>query len=94
MSRSLTIDGEQLSRLMQICRLIGGSRHATLQQLQRKMRASRRTIFRDLKGLEAMGIKVDLDGKGYQIRQGPVACRKIIKTNQLKVVNRLLARCL
>ncbi len=93
MSRSLTIDGVQLRRLMQICRFIGSGRHATLQQLQRKMRASRRTIFRDFKDLAEMGVTVGLDGKGYHIRQKPAASCRRIKTSQLKAVNKLLSKC-
>ncbi len=93
MSRSLTIDGDQLRRLMQICRFIGGGRPATFQQLQRKTRASRRTLFRDFRELEKIGITLDLDEKGYRIRQKPPACRALIKSHQLKAVNKLLNAC-
>jgi predicted DNA-binding transcriptional regulator YafY len=93
MSLTLTIDGDQLCRLLQICRFIGNGRPAPFQKLQRKMKASRRTIFRDFKELAAMGIKVSLDGKGYRISQKAPACRKLIVGHQIKLVNRLLAKC-
>lgn len=93
MSRSLTIDGDQLRRLMRICSFIGGGRPATFQQLQRKTRASRRTLFRDFKELEKTGITVDLDQKGYRIRQKPSACRALIKSHQLQSVHKLLNAC-
>jgi DeoR/GlpR family transcriptional regulator of sugar metabolism len=94
MSRSLTIDGDQLRRLAQICRYIGGGRYATFQQLQRKMRASRRTIFRDFKDLAEMGIRISLDGKGYCINQKPASCCNLIQSHQHKAVRKLLSKCM
>ena len=93
MSLTLTIDGDQLCRLVKICKLIGNGRPATFDKLQRKMKASRRTIFRDFKDLAKMGIKYKLDGRGYRIPQKPLACRKLIVAHQVKAVNRLLAKC-
>lgn len=93
MSLSLTIDGDQLCRLVKICNLIGNDRPAPFDKLRRKMKASRRTIFRDFKDLAKMGIMIKLDGKGYRIRQKPLVCRKLIVAHQMKAVNRLLSRC-
>jgi len=93
MSLTLTIDGDQLCRLVKICKLIGNGRPATFDKLRRQMKASRRTIFRDFKDLAKMGIQYKLDGRGYRIPQKPPACRKLIVAYQMKAVNRLLARC-
>jgi biotin operon repressor len=93
MSLSLTIDGDQLCRLLRICKLIGGNRPVSFEKLRRSMKASRRTIFRDFKDLAKMGIHYKLDGRGYRISQKPLACRKLIVAHQVKLVNKLLAKC-
>ena len=93
MALTLTIDGDQLCRLLKICKLIGNGRPAPFEKLQRKLRASRRTIFRDFKDIAKMGILYKLDGRGYRIPQKPLACRKLIVAYQVKALKKLLARC-
>jgi biotin operon repressor len=92
--RNLVIDGTHLSRLMKICRTLANGAGTSLQQLQTKLRMSRRTIFRDLSTLAEMGVRVDLGNNGYHIRQNAAACRKILGDYQLKAVHKLLGQCL
>lgn len=93
MSRTLVVDGDHLKRLMQLCRILGSS-GATLQQLRSKLKASRRTVFRDLAALGDLGIKVDLGEKGYKIKTNAATCRKMIIDHQTKALDSLLKSCL
>ncbi|GMU33901.1 MAG: HTH domain-containing protein [Planctomycetia bacterium] len=93
MSRTIVVDGAHLKRMMQLCRTLGGS-GATLRQLQTKLKASRRTIFRDLSILSDWGISVTLGDKGYKIKQSAPACRKVMVDRVTKSVQQLLNSCL
>jgi len=90
----MVIDGEHLRRLMKMCRTLSRGGGTTLQQLQIRLKMSRRTIFRDLSALQAMGVKIDLGDKGYRIHQNPASCRKLLADHQLSAVTRLLNACL
>jgi len=94
MAHTLVVDGDQLKRLMKICRTICSGKGVTVQQLQKKLSTSRRTIFRDLNCLEKMGVKVDLGDNGYKIRQSVAYCKKLLGDCQLKALNKLLNTCL
>lgn len=78
---------------MQLCRILG-SGGATLQQLRSKLKASRRTVFRDLAALGDLGIKVDLTDKGYKIKVNAATCRKMIIDRTTKSLDQLLSSCL
>lgn len=93
MSRTLVVDGDHLKRLMQLSRILG-STGATLQQLRSKLKASRRTVFRDLAALGELGVKVDLTDKGYKIKTNAAACRKLIIDRTTKALDQLLKSCL
>ena len=93
MSRTIVVDGNHLKRMMQLCRILSG-KGATLKQLQSKLRASRRTIFRDLSILGDWGIKVNLGDKGYSIKQNAASCRKLIANREMKALQQLLNSCL
>jgi predicted DNA-binding transcriptional regulator YafY len=93
MADVMVVDGGQLKRLMGICRVIC-SAPATIQQLQAKLKRSRRTIFRDLNCLEDLGIKVDLISSGYKIKQGLAACKKALAARYTTRLSKLLAACL
>jgi len=90
MGQVMVVDGGQLTRLMKICRTLCSGGGATVQQLQSKLKTSRRTIFRDLNTLDDMGIKVELGDKGYKIRQPVAACKKALTDRQIKVLKKLL----
>jgi biotin operon repressor len=62
-----------------------------VQQLQSKLKTSRRTVFRDLNGLEEIGIKVELRDKGYKVKQSAATCRKLLVDRQVKLLNKTLA---
>jgi biotin operon repressor len=93
MSRTIVVDGTHLKRMMQLCRTLAGS-GATLKQLQTKLKASRRTIFRDLSILGDWGISVTLGDKGYKIKQNAASCRKLIADRETKALQQLLNSCL
>ncbi len=93
MTDVLVVDGGQLRRLMMICRVIC-SAPATVQQLQGRLKRSRRTIFRDLNCLEEFGIKVHLGPGGYKIKQSAAACKKALAIPYVKRLNKLLGACL
>lgn len=93
MTEMLVVDGGQLRRLMMICRVICVA-PATVQQLQGRLKRSRRTIFRDLNCLEDLGIKVQLGDKGYKITQNAAACRKALAARYTGRLNKLLNACL
>jgi len=93
MTDVMVVDGGQLKRLMGLCRAIC-STPATIQQLQGKLKRSRRTIFRDLNCLEDLGIKVELLPAGYKVKQGLAACRKALAARYTTKLNKLLAACL
>jgi predicted DNA-binding transcriptional regulator YafY len=90
MGQVMVVDGGQLMRLMKICRTLCASKGATVQQLQSKLKTSRRTIFRDMNSLDEMGIKVELGDKGYRIRQPVAACKKALSERQIKTLRKLL----
>ena len=94
MAQSLVIDGDQLKRLMKICRTIGLGKAATVQQLQSRLRTSRRTVFRDLNCLDSMGIKVGLGDKGYTIKKSGAACKRLLADCHTKALTKLLNACL
>ena len=94
MADTLVIDGKQLRRLMKLCRTISNGRGATVQQLQARLKTSRRTIFRDLDSLKTLGIRVELGEHGYRIRQNAASCKKLLIDRHLKDLNKLLATCL
>ena len=45
---------------------------ATLAEIGRKLRCSRRTVFRYLNHLEDSGISIDLDGTKYRVDRGVI----------------------
>lgn len=90
MGEVMTVEKAPLKRLMRLCRAVCAGDGATLQELQGKLKVSRRTIFRDLNLLEDMGITVALDAKGYKIRKSVAACRKTLAERQLTTLSRLL----
>ena len=90
MGQVMVVDGGQLIRLMKICRMLCSSKGTSVQQLQAKLKTSRRTIFRDLNCLDEMGIKVDLGDKGYRIRQPAAACKKALGDRQIRTLRKLL----
>ncbi len=94
MARMLVVDGGQVKRLMHICRTLCSGDGATVQQLQGKLRTSRRTIFRDLNCLATVGVKVELGHRGYRVRQKSSLCRKLIAESQTKALENLLNSCL
>ena len=83
------MDRPHLVRLVRLCRLIsdGGM---TVQQLRLKLKASRRTIFRDLRMLEQMGVRVQLARHQYRLKHRLADCRKKIVDAQIRDLNRLL----
>jgi predicted DNA-binding transcriptional regulator YafY len=90
MGQVMVVDGGQLKRLMKICRTLCSGGGTTVQQLQAKLKTSRRTIFRDLNSLDDMGIKVELGDKGYRVRQPVAACKKALADRQVKILSKLL----
>jgi predicted DNA-binding transcriptional regulator YafY len=90
MGQVMVVDGGQLKRLMKICRTLCVGGGTTVQQLQAKLKTSRRTIFRDLNSLDEMGVKVELGDKGYKIRQPAAACKKALVGRQMKILSKLL----
>ncbi len=94
MAQSLVIDGSQLKRLMKLVRSISSKKAMTVLQLQKRLNASRRTIFRDLNAVEKMGISVDLGAKGYTVKASAAACKKLLTEHQVKVLNKFLGACL
>ncbi|HWL92888.1 MAG TPA: HTH domain-containing protein [Phycisphaerae bacterium] len=94
MARTLLVDGEHLTRLMKLCRSIHQSGGASLQQLQGKLKTSRRTVFRDLSALQQFGIDVNSTSKGYQIKQNPAVCKKQIATRYERDLGELLRNSL
>ncbi|HVP11529.1 MAG TPA: HTH domain-containing protein [Phycisphaerae bacterium] len=90
MGQVMVVDGGQLRRLMKICRALCSGSGATVQQLQVKLKTSRRTIFRDLNSLDDMGIKVELGDKGYRIRRPAAACKKALADRQMKSLSKML----
>jgi predicted DNA-binding transcriptional regulator YafY len=94
MANTLLIDGDHLMRLMKLCRMIDGSKGLSVPQLQTRLQTSRRTIFRDLKDLEAAGIKVALGIRGYHLDGTLAQCRKRLVDSQTKALHDLLQVCL
>ncbi len=94
MGRTLVIDGGHLKRLMNLCRVLRAGGDLNVPRLQVKLKMSRRTIFRDLNALEGMGVKVELGEKGYRVKQGIGACRKLLASHQNQALSKLLKDCL
>ena len=94
MARALLVDGEHLIRLMRLCRTIQGGKGTTMPQLQHKLRTSRRTVFRDLKDLAAVGIQVSTSPDGYRLKSSLAQCRKLLADSQLNALHKLLDSCL
>ncbi len=94
MSQTLVVDGGQLKRLMGMCRTLCANKGATIQQLQSKLRTSRRTIFRNLNTLEEIGIEVELGEDGYRIKDNVAKCKKMLAESQTKALDKLLKNCL
>ena len=94
MSQTLVVDGGQLQRLMGMCRTLCTSKGATIQQLQSKLKTSRRTIFRNLNTLEEIGIEVELGEQGYCIKDTAAKCKKLLADSQTKALEKLLRTCL
>lgn len=94
MTSTLVVDGVQLKRLIGICRLVSASRGLTAQQLQSKLKTSRRTIFRDLRTLHSMGVKITPGDGGYRMTQDVAQCRKLVADSQTKALRVLLNKYL
>jgi|CXWL01.1.fsa_nt_gi predicted DNA-binding transcriptional regulator YafY len=90
MARKLIIDGDHLARLIKLCRVLATAEGLSLSQIQSKLKASRRTVFRGFGSLQALGIKVELSDGRYRTRQNVVACRKIIADTHTTALVRLL----
>jgi predicted DNA-binding transcriptional regulator YafY len=67
----------QLARQLQLIERLSSPRGRTIEELIAELECSRRTIFRDLRCLEAAGIEVDLTGSTYTLAPnfGVVASR-------------------
>ncbi len=94
MAQSLVVDGSQLMRLMKLVRAISSKKALTVQQLQKRLGASRRTIFRDLNAIQEMGIHVVLGEKGYTVKESATACKKLLAEHQVKALSKFLRVCL
>ncbi len=94
MARTVLVDGDHLTRLMKLCRMVNQGSGATLQTLQSKLKTSRRTVFRDLSTLQEFGITVNSTPKGYRIKENAAACKRQIETRIQKQVADLLRGCL
>ncbi|MEM5564678.1 YafY family protein [Psychroserpens sp. AS72] len=61
----------QLSRLISILTLLRSKRLLTASELAKKFDVSMRTIYRDIRKLEAAGIPVEtIEGRGYSLMEG------------------------
>lgn len=94
MARTLAIDGDHLRRLMRLGRTLASGRGATLKQLQKRFKMSRRTVFRDLNALQEFGIDVELGEHGYRIRENAAVLKKRISDHNTKALSNLLRDCL
>ena len=94
MAQFLAVDGSQLKRLHQLCRTLSTGKGASVQQLIKKLKTSRRTIFRDLNALQDIGIDVELAESGYRIKQSAGACKKLISDHYTNALDRILKTCL
>jgi len=90
MGLRLVIDGEQLSRFMRICRMTNGTHGATIRAMQKRLKISRRTIFRDMQALEALGIEVRLQNDGYRTGLSLAECRRRLERNSLDQARQFL----
>ena len=77
--QTLVVDGEHVSRLLGMCKALNSPRGLKLNELQKKFRISRRTVFRDLKTLQDIGIAVNLSDGAYQTTKPAAACKKAIE---------------
>jgi predicted DNA-binding transcriptional regulator YafY len=58
-------------RLFQIVQLLRGGRLVTARKLAEKLEVSERTVYRDIRDLQASGVPIDGEaGVGYVLRQG------------------------
>lgn len=94
MTRALVVDGGHLTRLMRLCRTIHADQGTTAMQLRRKLRTSRRTIFRDLKELAAAGVQVEAGRGGYRLKNSLAQCRRFLADSRMTALRELLADCL
>lgn len=78
MARKFIVDGAHLARLGKLCRMIGVVDGLSLVQIQTRLKASRRTVFRGIASLQALGIEVELRGGRYRTRLTHPVCRRII----------------
>jgi len=94
MASTLVIDGVQLKRLMTICRLVSAHKGLTARRLQTKLKTSRRTVFRDLRVLQAMGVRISPTADGYRLKQDVGECRKLVADSLNKALRAILAKYL
>ncbi len=76
MSETLVIDGAQIARLMKLCRTLCRAGGTTQEQLQARLKTSRRTIFRDLAALQQIGIPLESGPNGYVLKQSSSECKR------------------
>lgn len=84
------MDSPHLMRLMKLCRMLVVGDGMTVRQLRSKLKASRRTVFRDLKMLHQMGMPVQLKNHEYRIKLKLARCRKKLGEAQIRALNKLL----
>ncbi len=78
MPQTLVMDGAQVARLMKLCRTLGRANGTTLQQLQTRLKMSRRTVFRDLAALQEIGIRLESGLEGYVLNQSSTECKRLL----------------
>lgn len=70
--------GTKHGRHVRLLRLLQ-TQNPTVREMQKAMRASRRTIFRDLNNLEEYGVRLRIDGRfGYRVERLPECCRRLL----------------
>ncbi len=79
-TQTLVVDGEHVSRLLGMCKALNSPKGLKLNELQKKFRISRRTVFRDLKTLQDIGVSVDLNDGAYRTGKAAAACKKAIES--------------
>jgi len=88
------MESPHLSRLMRLCRLLAAADGLTVFQLRSKLRTSRRTVFRDFRTLQQMGINVHLFEHQYRLRLKLADCKRRLADAQIRALNKLLDSCL
>lgn len=78
-TQTLVVDGEHVGRLLGMCKALNSAKGLKLNELQKKFRISRRTVFRDLKTLQDVGVSVDLNNGSYRTNKAGPACKKAIE---------------